>query len=62
MMRPWLAAVGMAAVQAITAVLRIHSHCPGSRYCQGCPNVHPCPTRVLLIAHSSQIRFEEKHS
>lgn len=50
------------AEQAITAVLRIHSHCPGSRYCQGCPNVHPCPTRVLLIAHSSQIRFEEKHS
>ena len=31
------------AEQAITAVLRIHSHCPRKPLLPGCPNVHPVP-------------------
>lgn len=48
------------AEQAITAVLRIHARGQrGSRYCQGCRQIYPCPTRVLLAPHSWLIRFEE---
>ena len=49
------------AEQAITAVLRIHSHCPGSRYCQGCHNVHPAP-RASCSSPTHPRSDSEKHS